>query len=215
MTARFDFGAMAPRDRYKMLCAAVIPRPVAWITSVNPEGVVNAAPFSFFNVFGEDPALVIIGINRRDGGAVKDTVTNIEAAGAFTVNIADTPLVDAMVETAAAFPPDVSEPEAVGLALEPGVSVAVPRIAAAPVSLECTLFELKALGPERHLVMGEVSMLLARDGLFDETTMRIDEAQVDPVARLYGTSYAALGEIYARPIPQWETLTKKTADGGA
>lgn len=209
MTAQFPFADLPPRERYKMLCAAVIPRPVAWITSVSPDGVVNAAPFSFFNVFAEDPALVIIGMNRKADGAIKDTVANIEAAGAFTVNIADTPLADKMVATAASFPPHISEPEAVGLRLEPGVSVPVPRLAEAPVSLECMLSELRAIGPERHLVMGEVTMLLARDGLFDPHTRRIDEAQVDPVARLYGTMYAPLGPTYSLAIPAWQDNSPK------
>lgn len=189
-----------------MLCAAVVPRPVAWITSVSPVGVVNAAPFSFFNVFAEDPALLIVGMDRKADGGRKDTVGNIEATGAFTVNIADTALSEAMVATAASFPPDVGEPDALGLALEAGVTVPVPRLADAPVALECTLFELRALGPARHLVMGEVKMLVARDGLFDPDTLRIDDAQVDPVARLYATRYAKLGEAYDLPIPDWTTL---------
>ena len=205
MSARFTFADLEPRERYKMLCATVVPRPVAWITSVDEAGVVNAAPYSFFNVFSEDPALVIIGADRKPDGAVKDTVANIERAGAFTVNMADQDLLSAMVDTAAGFPAGTSEPAAIGLMLEPGGN-GIPRIADAPVSLECRLFELRAVGARRHLVIGEVSAIVAREGLFDPDTKRVNFELYDPVARLYATRYARLGEPFDRPIPDWRTL---------
>lgn len=202
----FEFAHLAPRERYKLLCAAVIPRPIAWITSIDAAGVVNAAPFSFFNVFSEDPPLVIIGMDRRADGATKDTLNNAGSAGAFTVNMADQSLAPRMVDTAAAFPRGVSEPARLGLELAAGRSTAVPRLAAAPIALECRLFELRPVGPDRHLVMGEVLALIARPGLFDAATKRIDVCGYDPVARLYGPYYARLGAPYALPIPDWKTL---------
>jgi len=207
----FRFDALTPAERYKMLCAAVIPRPVAWITSRDAAGVVNAAPFSFFNVFAEDPALVIVGMNRRPGGARKDTLANVEAAGEFTVNLADTALAEAMVGTAAGFPPGVSEPEALGLRLAPGATIATPRLADAPISLECRLDESRAVGAERHLVIGEVLGLVARDGLFDPETKRMTVPHYDPVARLYAAGYARLGAPYEMTIPDWRTLAPKEA----
>lgn len=211
MSTVFRFDALPARERYKLLCAAVIPRPVAWITTLAADGTVNAAPFSFFNVFSEDPALVIVGIQQRDG-KVKDTIANAQAAGAFTANLADTALAELMVATAASFPPHVGEPEALGLALAPGITTAVPRLADAPVSLECTLFELRALGNDRHLLMGEVTAVVARDGLFDPETRRLVVPHWDPVARLHATSYAALGEPYDLPIPDWRTLRRDAAE---
>ncbi|MEM8856389.1 MAG: flavin reductase family protein [Pseudomonadota bacterium] len=212
MADTFAFADLLPRERYKMLCATVVPRPVAWITSINAKGLVNAAPFSFFNVFAEDPALVIIGMNRKPGGARKDTLNNIETASAFAVNMADRALASTMVASAATFPEDMSEPEALGLELAPGRTIPVPHIAAAPVALECTLFELRALGPERHLIMGEVKALIARDGLFDATTKRLNVGHYDPVARLHGVSYGRLGETYDLPIPTWQDATTTLED---
>ncbi|MEM8664638.1 MAG: flavin reductase family protein [Pseudomonadota bacterium] len=204
--AEFPFDALSPQERYKMLCAAVIPRPVAWITSLDLDGTVNAAPFSFFNVFAEDPALVIIGMNRRPGGARKDTLNNIEARGEFVVNLADTKMAEALVATAAGFPPGVSEPEVLGLALAASSRIVTPRLEDAPIALECRLFEARAIGPDRHLVMGEVKALVARDGLFDETTRRMTAPHYDPVARLYAQGYARLAEPYDMAIPDWRTL---------
>ncbi|MEM8552683.1 MAG: flavin reductase family protein [Pseudomonadota bacterium] len=209
----FRFDALTPQERYKMLCAAVIPRPVAWITSRDPNGVVNAAPFSFFNVFSEDPALVIIGMNRRPGGERKDTLNNIETAGEFTVNIADSALAEIMVATAAGFPPEISEPEVLGLKLAPGETVSIPRLADAPVSLECALFEARALGPERHLVIGEVRALCARPGLFENDRKRMSVPHFDPVARLFATGYAKLSDPYDLPIPDWQSLSAKEDRG--
>lgn len=206
----FDFGSLPARDRYKLLCAAVTPRPIAWTTTVDGAGRVNAAPFSFFNVFSDDPPLVILGIAQRDSGASKDTVANIKAAQAFTVNFVTADTLDAMVKTAAPFPPGVSEPEVVGLATEPAVKNGVPRLAASPIALECTLMEARRVGQGRWLVMGDVAAMVARDGLFDER-LRIDFAAYDPVARLYGASYARLSAPFDVPVPDWRTLMPDAA----
>ena len=207
----FRFDDLTRAERYKMLCAAVIPRPVAWITSIDPAGVVNAAPYSFFNVFSDEPALVIIGIDKKADGGPKDSLTNIQSAGEFVVNLADTALVDAMVGTAALFPAGVGEPEALGLATAPGAVVGVPRLADAPISLECTLFEDKPVGDFRHLVIGEVRALHARPGLFDETTKRMTVPHYDPVARLFAQGYAKLHEPYEKPVPDWREIAKPAA----
>lgn len=207
----FRFDDLTRAERYKMLCAAVIPRPVAWITSIDPAGVVNAAPYSFFNVFSDEPALVIIGIDKKADGGMKDSLTNIQSAGAFVVNLADTALVDAMVGTAAAFPAGIGEPEALGLATAPGTVIAVPRLADAPISLECTLYEDKPVGDYRHLIIGEVRALHSRPGLFDEDTKRMTVPHYDPVARLYAQGYAKLHEPYEKPIPDWRDLAPAAA----
>ncbi|MDA8869896.1 flavin reductase family protein [Rhizobiaceae bacterium] len=197
----FDFADLTPTERYKMLCAAVVPRPIAWITSIDDIGTVNAAPYSFFNVFSEDPALVIVGMNRKADGDRKDSLNNIEASGVFTVNIADAAQAEALVATASAYPAGTGEPTALGLRLAAAHSNGVPHLAACPIALECTLFECRALGPERHLVMGEVVALVARDGLFDPDTLRIDPDGFAPLARLHGTSYAGLGPRFDVSIP--------------
>jgi len=107
------------RERYKVLTTFVLPRPIAWVTTVGPTGVVNAAPFSFFNVFCEDPPLCMFGVNLRPDGRVKDTVTNIRRSGEFVVNIADEPLARAMHDSSGDFPPDIGEPDFLNLILGP------------------------------------------------------------------------------------------------
>ncbi len=209
----FVFAEMAPYERYKMLCACVVPRPIAWITTIDAQGIVNAAPFSFFNVFAEEPALVIIGIDRKKDGAVKDTIVNIEASNAFTVNLADMASIDALVATAALFPPGDGEPDALGLRLEAGRTSRVPRLAEAPVSLECRLFELRELSETRHLVLGEVAALISKPGVYDPATLRIDPDAYHPIARLHGAYYAGLGPAFERPVPDWTDAMDAAASG--
>lgn len=196
-----DFAALDPRIRYKLLTATVIPRPVAWVTTLDRDGVVNAAPFSFFNVFSEDPALVILGLQHRPDRSAKDTTRNIAESGEFVVNIANAALLDRMVATASPYSPGISEPDSLGIATAPSVLVGPPRIAEAPVALECRRHTSLAFGPEREIMIGEVLALHARDGLIDEATWRVEWKGDLPVARLYGDRYALVETELSRPIP--------------
>ena len=202
MTAEIDLLGIAPRDRYKLLTAVVIPRPVAWVTTVSAAGLVNAAPYSFFNLFGKDPALVILGLERNGAGLMKDTARNIRETGEFVVNIATPGLNEAMVATAAAYDPDTSEPAALGLAVAPSAQVAPPRLADVPVAIECRHTVTLAFSAERDIVVGEAIGLAARDGLVDLERMYVDWGGDFPVARLFADRYARLEEIGRRPIPK-------------
>jgi len=184
------FADLEPRERYKLLCASVTPRPIALVTCVSPEGVVNAAPFSFFNVFSEDPALVVLGLQHGPGNHPKDTTRHIAAAGEFVVNLVDEGLAEAMNICAIDFPPEVSEIDAAGLALLPGVSVAVPRIAEAPFALECRKQVALAFSPTRELLIGEVVRIHARAGLVDPKTLRVSMSDYKPVGRMFGDGYS-------------------------
>src|SRR3981189_3457775 len=126
---QFDFTKISPPERYKLLLATVLPRPIAWITTRDANGAVNAAPFSFFNVFGNDPATVGIGIGSKAPGEPKDTRANIRANEQFVVNLVPFSLAQAMRVTSIAFPRGVEEPKEAGLDLAPSMRVAVPRIA--------------------------------------------------------------------------------------
>src|ERR1700741_4794253 len=132
---------LSPRDRYKLLASFVLPRPIAWVTSLGPTGVINAAPFSFFNVFAEDPPLCMFAVNRRPDGRVKDTLVNIERTGEFVVNIADEALARAMHDSSGDFPPDIGEPNYLGLKLAPSSRIAAPRLADKPWAVECQTWE--------------------------------------------------------------------------
>src|SRR5215475_13507465 len=133
----FDFARMAPLERYKLLCGVVVPRPIALVTSIDAEGRVNAAPFSFFNVFSEDPPQIVLGLQHKPAGEPKDTTRNLAEVREFVVNMVDEPLAEAMNLCATDFPAGVSEIEVLGIATEPGARVTVPHIAAAPFALEC------------------------------------------------------------------------------
>ncbi|CAN7726916.1 flavin reductase family protein [Bosea sp. LjRoot9] len=184
------FADLEPRERYKLLCASVTPRPIALVTCVSPEGIVNAAPFSFFNVFSEDPALVVLGLQHGPGNHPKDTTRHIAAAGEFVVNLVDEGLAEAMNICAIDFPPEVSEIDAAGLSLLPGVSVAVPRIAEAPFALECRRQVSLAFSPTRELLIGEVVRIHARAGLVDPKTLRVSMSDYKPVGRMFGDGYS-------------------------
>ena len=199
MTRAIDLDALAPRDRYKLLCATVVPRPVAWVTTVDAAGVVNAAPYSFFNVFGQDPALVVLGLEHRPDGSPKDTTRNIRRSGEFVVNLATPDLLAEMVGSAAAHPG--SEVEALGLAVEGSLRVAPPRLAAAPVSIECVRLTTLSFSPERDLVIGRAVAMAARDGLVDPRSWHVEWGGAFPVARLFGDRYARLEEIAPMAIP--------------
>lgn len=188
------FADLAPLQRYKLLCAAICPRPIALVTCVSAGGTVNAAPFSFFNVFSEEPALIVLGLQHRpapDGGRVaKDTSRLIAETGQFVVNMVDEDLAQAMNITAIDFPPEMSEIEAAGLSLLPGTDVPVPRIATAPFAFECRKTVTLAFGPNRELVIGEVIRIHARAGLVDRATLRVSLTAYKPVGRMFGDGYA-------------------------
>jgi flavin reductase (DIM6/NTAB) family NADH-FMN oxidoreductase RutF len=201
MTLSLDLNAMEPALRYKLLTAVVIPRPVAWVTTVGIDGTVNAAPYSFFNIFGQDPALVILGLEHHADGTAKDTTENIRRTGEFVINIVIPDLADAMINTAASYASDVSEPEALGLDLAPSKYVAPPRLADVPVAIECKRLEALTFSSEREIVVGQAVGLNARDGLIDTNTWRVEWNGNYPVARLFADRYARLEEIGRRSIP--------------
>ncbi len=213
MAHHLDLDALAPRDRYKLLTAVVIPRPVAWVTTVDREGRVNAAPYSFFNVFGQDPAVIVLGLEHREDGSAKDTERNIDATGEFVVNIATPDLLGPMVASAAAYAPGESEPEALGLALAPSVRVAPPRLADAPVAIECLRMMALSLSSERCILLGRAVGLTTRAGLVDPGTLRVDWGGEYPVARLFADRYARLEEIGRHAIPQPPRPGKGTRTG--
>ncbi len=201
MTLSLDLSELDPRDRYKLLTAVILPRPVAWVTTMGRNGVVNAAPFSFFNLFGQDPALVVLGLEHRADGTIKDTTRNIRQTGEFVVNIVTETLAREMVGTAAAYPPEAGEPEALGLKLAPSIRMATPRLADVPAAVECRLYDLRQYSDERDIVVGEAIGLATRDGLVDTSNYHVDWQGDFPLARLFADKYARLEEIAPMSIP--------------
>jgi flavin reductase (DIM6/NTAB) family NADH-FMN oxidoreductase RutF len=188
-----DFAVLPPAERYKLLVGTVVPRPIALVSTRDAGGRHNAAPFSFFNVFSHDPAIVVLGIEQRRRDAPKDTVANIRATGEFVVNLVDEAIAAAMNVCAIDF-------EA-GLTPAPSATVAAPRIAESPVALECRLVQELRFGEEgaRSLVVGEVLAMQLRDGLLDAAG-RVDTRALGLVGRFGGGgAYVHLSDPFEIP----------------
>ena len=186
-----------PEETYKLLTGVVVPRPIAWITTVSPAGVVNLAPFSCYTVVSTQPPLLGVNMGRK-AGVRKDTARNALASGEFVINIGDDSMIEPIHLSAVEHPPEVSEAELLGLELLPGKVIAVPRLAMVPVSLECRLHRVIGFGDTgAEFVVGEVVHMHVRDGLMVDG--KIDSASLHPVCRLGGPNYGTLGRVVVQP----------------
>jgi len=193
-----DILALSTAAAYHTMNAVVVPRPVAFVTTLGEDGVVNAAPFSYFNGVTSNPPTVSIAIGLRDGQR-KDTARNIRASGELVINVCPVDLAPAASAAAGDFAPEQSEIELCGLELLPSLKVSPPRIANAPVHLECRLDRVVEVGKgPADLVLAQVLHVHARRDLIGSDG-RIDVARLDPVARLAGTQFAALHGFFKVP----------------
>ena len=196
-------GAMLDTETaYRLVVGCVVPRPIAWITSVDADGRVNAAPFSSYNYVATSPPMLAINIaTRPEGRGTKDTANNIRRSREFVVNVATEDTMELMHQSAQEFAPDVSEIEVLGIPLLPSRHVRPPRIALSPVQMECRLDQAIVLGRGINtLFIGEVVAFHLSDAIYDGT--RVDAARMRPISRLGGQLYAGLGEIFHRPMLQ-------------
>jgi flavin reductase (DIM6/NTAB) family NADH-FMN oxidoreductase RutF len=180
-----DPATNTPKDNYKLLTNLVVPRPIAWVTSQDENGVVNLAPFSFFNAVGSDPLFILVSVGNNSDGSPKDTARNIEASGEFVVNLVTEDLIAAMNISAAEFPPDESEMKAAGLESAASLKVKVPRLARTQVALECRLHSTVPLGLYA-LYIAEVVMFHVADHLVGE---RMHIEGFAPIGRLGSPSF--------------------------
>jgi flavin reductase (DIM6/NTAB) family NADH-FMN oxidoreductase RutF len=191
----WDFEALPAAQRYKLLVALVIPRPIAFVSTRGRNGVDNAAPFSFFNVMGEEPPIVVLSMDRRADGSRKDSARNILETREFVANMVDEPLLERMHRCSIDFPPEVSEFGETGLTPVAATKVAAPRIAESPVSMECRLHAHLPFD-RRDLLVGEIVWMHVRDGVVDPATMRV-VPEYAPVGRLYANMYTFTRERVA------------------
>lgn len=168
---------------YAMMVALVAPRPIAWVTSLSPEGRLNAAPFSFFNAIGGNPAMLMICPGDRDGGEPKDTARNIRATREFVVNLVDESVAEAMNQTAAPLPYGTNELESTGLTTLPSSVVKPPRIAESPASFECTEWGTLQIEGNR-VIIGVVKRVHVRDELIDREKLRIRSERLHLIGRM-------------------------------
>lgn len=207
-TTRFDMERLAPRAIYKLLIGTVVPRPIAWVTTISPDGVVNAAPYSFFNCLSADPPILALGVENWADMRFKDTAHNIRMTEEFTVNIVSNALVEAMNVTAIPFPATVDELAVAGLTAAPGEMVACPRIAEAPVAFECRRHVGIAVGKSREIVLGRVLAAHIRSDLVDSENFYVDQLGLDAIGRMGGHGYARTRDQFDLPtmsVADWET----------
>ncbi|MFJ7147190.1 flavin reductase family protein [Streptomyces sp. NPDC100445] len=188
---RVDYSpdAMDPGSFYRLLTAVVVPRPIAWVSTLTPDGATaNLAPHSFFTVASTDPPIVQFTSVGR-----KDSLRNAEATGEFVVNLAPEPLLAEINATATDFPRDLGEFDAVGIEREPSLRVGPPRVAASPVALECTLHSTLRLGGSTVVFGRVVHAAVDEDALVDGHP---DIGLLRPLSRLGGNEWGTVGEIH-------------------
>ena len=195
----FELARLSPHDRYKLLAGFIVPRPIALVSTRSLDGVNNLAPFSSFNYLGEDPPVIVLGLQRRSDGTIKDTTRNIHDTGEFVVNFVAEAIVEQQNICAVDFPAEIDEAEITGLTLEPCVAVQPRRVKDSPVAMECRRLVALELGPERVICIGEVLWIHARDGLVDPETYHVNEESYRPVGRIYGSLYVRLNDLLEVP----------------
>ena len=202
-----DPDQLTPADRYKLLTCLVVPRPIALVTTLDPAGVVNAAPFSFFNVMGPDPPVVVLGVGDRPAGGPKDTAANVRRERQFVVNVVTEEIAAAMNVAATDFPPGVSELPAAGLTAAPSVKVRPPRVAESPVNFECEELQTLTVGANR-IIMGRVVHLCVRDDLIDPQRMYVRTEALHAVGRMHAPGWYCrtndLFEMRRMTYEQWQ-----------
>jgi flavin reductase (DIM6/NTAB) family NADH-FMN oxidoreductase RutF len=187
----FDLAKMRAQDGYKLLISTVVPRPIALVSTVDRQGHVNAAPFSFFNAVSSDPPVVVLGINGSGpgGNSYKDTEANIRETGEFVVNLVDEALAERMNICAVDFPTEMTELEPAKLNPAPSVGVAPPRIAESPVCFECKRITGLSLGNNSMLEVGRVIHIHIRDDLMDMEKLYVKTDQIGLIGRMHGRGW--------------------------
>ncbi|MEE8104481.1 MAG: flavin reductase family protein [Planctomycetota bacterium] len=191
---RIDPAGLEARDLYRLMISVVVPRPIAWVSTKSAAGVLNAAPFSYFQALSSQPPMVMIAVGRKRGGEAKDTRTNIEETGEFVINIVNEASGPAMVRTSVAYESGISEFDEVGLTPVPSEIVAPPRIGESPVALECRLDRVIEIGTS-GVCIGEVVLFHLADEIVDPETGVADPSRLAPLGRLGGSLYAPLRDV--------------------
>ena len=209
---RFDLDPARPDLSYKLLASTVAPRPIAWITTKGKDGVVNAAPYSFFNAMGHTPPTVAIGILADPEKGWKDTARNILDTGEFVVNLVPEDLAAEMNQTCIDAPAGVSEMELAGLQSAPSTHIDPPRIVKAPVSFECRTHTVVDTSPQNAIVIGEVIAVHVADRfVIDAERCHIDTPAIGLIGRLHGAGwYTRTQDMFQMDRPVYAAEKLKT-----
>jgi flavin reductase (DIM6/NTAB) family NADH-FMN oxidoreductase RutF len=201
---RFDMAALSGAERYKLMAGCIVPRPIAWVSTLSADGVGNVAPYSFFNMMGASPPLLVLGTMRLPDGRLKDTATNILETREFVVHLVGESLLAAMNTTCVDAPPEVDEAALAGLTMRPSRMVTPPTIADAPVAYECRLFEHIEAAPETAILIGEVVAMDIADTFIDAQRLRPDPYAMGLIGRVTGPgSYTRINADLNAKRPVW------------
>ena len=194
-------GELHPRDAYRLFISVVVPRPIAWVSTVGADGSLNLAPFSFFNGVGGTPPTVMISVGKR-AGVPKDTLRNIQETGEFVVHIVNEELAERMNRTSGEWPYNVNEFELAGVTILPSTDVKPPRIAEAPVAMECKATQFVPVQDTHYtMVLGQVLRYHIREDLLGPD-MRVKALGLRSIARLGGDEYTAIDRVFALERPK-------------
>ena len=199
----FDFSKITGTAIYHLMTAAIVPRPIAFVSSINPDGILNLAPFSFFNGVSSNPPCLVFSITRKADGTKKDTLLNIEANGEFVVNSTHEWLAEKINQCSAEYPYGVSELDKVGFTATPSIHIKPPRIQESLVQMECRLETLVHIGDgsvgSASLVVGRILEMHVAEAAM--TNDRIDTLKLKPLSRLGGIQWGKTTEVFEQKRP--------------
>lgn len=193
---KIDFENLERRECYQLLTGMILPRPIAWVSTVSEDGVFNLAPFSFFTGISSKPPIICLSIGSRKGEK-KDTLRNIEYAQDFVVNVVDESLAQRMNQTSADYPNTISEFKETGLTPLPSDKVRSPRVAQSPINMECQLKQVLSFGEPsnaNNLIIGQIVRVHVKDSLWRDGTIDIPKLKI--IGRLSGNLYCHTGDIF-------------------
>ncbi|WP_293444307.1 flavin reductase family protein [Persephonella sp.] len=185
-----NFKDLDPKQIYKIMTSVIVPRPIAWISTVSTDGINNLAPFSYFAGISSDPPLIAVSIGSKSPGEKKDTWKNIEETGEFVINMVTKELLQQMNITSLPFEKEVDEFEKAGLTPAPSLSVKPPRVKESPVNIECRRYQIIEIG-KMGLILGEILTVHIRDDILNEKGYA-DTTKLEIIGRLGGANYCLI-----------------------
>lgn len=200
---QYNFEETSADTIYKLMASSIVPRPIAWITSVSKSGDINAAPFSFFNMMGSNPPVIAVGL-QANAGKLKDTTNNILETNEFVINLVPFRMAEVMNGTSGSFPANVNELSEVGIETMPAISMKAPLIKDAPVKMECTLLSAVPTGESQYVIIGEIKHFhIADEFVLDAESGYIDTDKMELISRMHGRGwYSTNRDLFSLERPE-------------
>ncbi|MGE4232647.1 MAG: flavin reductase family protein [Bacteriovoracia bacterium] len=197
-----DLEKTSQKDAYKLLIGAIVPRPIAWVSTIGKNGITNVAPFSFFTGVSSAPPALMFSVTANPDGSEKDTLRNCKETKEFVVNIVSEELAKPMNDSASQFPPNVSEIDQLKIKTLPSTKIKAPRVAVSPIQMECKVLQIVPIGQgigSGNVIIGQVIQFHVKDSVL--INGRISLKDLKPIARLAGSSYAKVTETFELERP--------------